>query len=106
MSRALGRGVRLARPRMTEPVIPTKAGYVVTRSRPYLARRCREVVAVSGKRLGAAERQIADGSESRPTQDEMTWGIPGVAGGCKRSNLEAWHRRYPCFAHILTWLRL
>ena len=24
-SRALGRGVRLARPRMTEPVIPTKA---------------------------------------------------------------------------------
>ena len=48
MSRALGRGVRLARPRMTEPVIPTKAGYVVTRSRPYLARRCREVAAVSG----------------------------------------------------------
>ena len=26
-----------------------------------------KVEAVSGKRLGAAERQIADGSESRPT---------------------------------------
>jgi len=44
--------VRLARQRMTEPVIPTKAGYVVTRSRPYPLK----VVAVSGWRLGTAER--------------------------------------------------
>ncbi len=48
---AEGRGVRLARPRMTGSVIPTKAGYVVTRYRPYLARRSREVVAVSGWEL-------------------------------------------------------
>ena len=41
--------------------------YVVTRSRPYPARRSREVVAVSGWRLGTAERQ-ADAMSSHPYQ--------------------------------------
>jgi hypothetical protein len=52
--------VRLARPRMTGPVIPTKAGYVVTRSRPYLARRSREVLAVE------SGRETEDAMSSHP----------------------------------------
>jgi hypothetical protein len=80
-----GRGVRPARPRMTGPVIPTlqsrcggltanrypltaytEYSYVVTRSRPYPARLSREVVAVSGWRLGTQRDRGCDVIASLP----------------------------------------
>ena len=50
-------------------------GYVVTRSRPYLARQSHEVLAVGGGRLGAAERQRMR-CHRITTQDTptLTWG--------------------------------